>query len=328
MYYQYPLIFVFFVGALLLYFRLASIFGIVDKPNERSSHTRSTIRGGGIVFVLSVVLAWLLGAASWQLALAILLVGGVSMWDDIRPLHQLPRISAHFLATALLLLDLGNGASLGLWVPLIFFMLIGWTNLFNFMDGINGITVLYALVSLGSFALVPEMEADRHLIIFLSLSCLAFAWFNVRKKAWCFAGDVGSVSLAMVLGYLMIRLIILTGNPAYLFFFTLYGLDAVITLILRFFRGENIFLPHRSHLYQYLANEAGLPHVVVAVAYAGLQLLINGTWMYFIGLDTFRWLPSVLFMLAVILAFLLIRNQLIKKIAKKNKKNISKGSTG
>jgi len=316
MYYQYPIIFLFFMGAMLLYFRLAERYRIIDRPNERSSHTRSTIRGGGMVFVLAILLAWLLGQASWALALGILLVGGVSLLDDILPLHQLPRIAAHFLATALLLLDLGQGASLGAWIPLLFFMLIGWTNLFNFMDGINGITVLYALVALGSFALVPEMAGDRELLILLSMAALAFAWFNVRKKARCFAGDVGSVSMAMVLGYLMIKVIFLTGNPAYLFFFTLYGLDAVITLLLRLLRRENIFQPHRTHLYQYLANEAGIPHVRVSLAYAGLQLLINGIWLYGIGLESFRWLSVTVFVLLVVPGYLGFRNRLIKKNVK------------
>ncbi|WP_162344306.1 MraY family glycosyltransferase [Cyclobacterium salsum] len=319
----YLIAFLFFLGTLLLYFRLAERYRIIDKPNERSSHTQSTIRGGGMVFVLAVVLAWLMGAASWPLALAILLVGGISMWDDIRPLHQLPRISAHFLATALLLLDLGQGTQLGAWIPLLFFMLIGWTNLFNFMDGINGITVLYALVALGSFALVPEMAGERELLLLLALACLAFAWFNVRKKARCFAGDVGSVSMAMVLGYLMIKVIILTGNPAYLFFFTVYGLDAVITLLLRLFRRENIFQPHRSHLYQYLANETGIPHVQVSLVYAGLQLMINGIWVYGIGLETVHWFPAIVFVLVMIMGYLGFRYWLIKKNVKNIEKKIS-----
>ncbi|NHE59324.1 MraY family glycosyltransferase [Cyclobacterium plantarum] len=310
----YLIVFFFFMGAMLLYFSLAERYRIIDRPNERSSHTRSTIRGGGMVFVLAILLAWLQGAASWPLALAILLVGGVSLLDDIRPLHQLPRIGAHFLATSLLLLDLGQGASLGAWIPLLFFMLIGWTNLFNFMDGINGITVLYALVALGSFALVPELSAERNLLVLLALASLAFAWFNVRKKARCFAGDVGSVSMAMILGYLMVKTILLSGNPAYLFFFTIYGLDAVITLLKRLIRRENIFQPHRSHLYQYLANEAGIPHVQVSLAYAGLQLLINAIWIYGIGMETFQWIPSLAFVILVIPAFLGFRYWLIKKI--------------
>lgn len=127
------------------------------------------------------------------------------------------------------------------------------------MDGINGITVFYALVSLGTFYWVPELQADQDWILLVGLSCLIFAGFNARKKALVFAGDVGSVSMALILGYLMVKTILLTGNPWYLFFFSLYGVDAGLTLLIRLRKGENVLEPHRSHLYQFLANEKNFP---------------------------------------------------------------------
>jgi len=314
----YFIVFLLLLGAQLLYFLIADRYSIIDKPNERSSHTKPTIRGGGVVFVLAVVLAWVLGAATWPLALGILLVGIVSMVDDIRPLHQLPRISVHLLATGLLIYDISQGTSLGLWIPVLFFLLIGWTNLFNFMDGINGITVLYALVALLTFYQLPSLASDKELIVLLGLSCLIFAWFNVRKKAKTFAGDVGSISMAMVLGYLMIKLIFITQNPFNLFFFSLYGVDAGMTILLRIYRRENIFKPHRTHLYQYLANEKGYSHLSISISYAALQLLINSIWLYGIGLEEIHWLAGLIFVAVLIPVYFILRkySQSEKKIIK------------
>lgn len=303
----YFIVFLLLLAAQLLYFLIADKYNIIDKPNERSSHTKATIRGGGVVFVLAVFLSWILGVATWPLALGILLVGVVSMVDDIRPLHQLPRISVHLLATGLLIYDISQGTSLGLWIPVLFFLLIGWTNLFNFMDGINGITVLYALVTLLTFYQLPSLTSDKELILIVGISALIFAWFNVRKKAKSFAGDVGSISMAMVLGYLMIKLVFITQNPFYLFFFSLYGIDACMTIFIRLSKKENIFKPHRTHLYQYLVNEKGYSHLSISISYAVLQLLINAIWLYGIGLEEIYWIPGLIFVGVLIPVYFFLR---------------------
>lgn len=214
--------FLLLLASLLAYFQLARRYGIVDNPNARSSHSRQTIRGGGMVFVLAVILAWIGGALSAWVAMGIVLVGVVSLVDDIRGLSQWPRLLAHLAGSLALVMEWQQQTSFSLlWIPLILFLVIGWINFFNFMDGINGITVFYALVSLGTFYMVPALQDDRDWIGLVGLSCLIFAWFNARKKAVVFAGDVGSVSMALILGYLMVKIILLTGNPWYLFFFQL-----------------------------------------------------------------------------------------------------------
>lgn len=313
----YLLAFILLLGVQVLYFFIAKKYRIIDKPNERSSHTQPTIRGGGIVFILAVFLAWIMGEASWPLTLGVLLAGAVSLVDDIRPLHQLPRISVHLLATGLLIYDVSQGTALGLWIPVLFFLLIGWTNLFNFMDGINGITVLYALVSLLTFYQLPFLATDHELIALLIISCLVFAWFNVRKKAMTFAGDVGSIGMAMVLGYLMIKAIFITQNPFYLFFFSLYGVDAGFTILIRLYKRENIFKPHRTHLYQYLANEKGYSHLTISFSYALVQLMINIGWLYGIGLSEVQWLPGWIYIAVLILVYFILR-----KFSLSGKKNI------
>lgn len=277
--------FIFFMVLLLVelfYFKIADRFNIIDKPNLRSSHTQITLRGGGILFPIAVVLGFGMGYVSWALALAVLLVAVVSFVDDIRPLSQLPRLVAHLLAIGLVMYDIEIVVFGWYWLPIVAILLIGWINAFNFMDGINGITVLYALVSLVSFRFLPELAAAIPMLDVMGIACLVFAFFNLRKRAKTFAGDVGSVAMALFLGYYMVELIVASQQIGYLLFFGVYGIDAVLTIVNRLRKKENILDAHRSHLYQYLANEMGFPHVAVAVGYAVVQLLVNCFTFYLI----------------------------------------------
>src|SRR5690606_1737349 len=303
------------IGSLLLYFKIADRYNIIDKPNERSSHQSLTIRGGGIVFSIAVLLAFILGHASWPLTLAVLLVATVSFIDDIRPLSQLPRFGVHIIGALLVLYEVGLFAWPLWWGPLALFVLLGWINIFNFMDGINGITVLYSLVAIISFALLPIHAGELELLILVGISCLVFGFFNVRKKAKAFAGDVGSVAMAVFLGYFMAKTLIITQNPFYLMFFMVYGIDAAITIFYRLARKENIFLPHRTHLYQYLANELQFKHVSVSIAYAIIQLLINLLLIYGIGMEQISYFQGIVFILVCCLLYLLIRQQVLRRIS-------------
>jgi len=282
-YIQYLVLFVALVAIELFYFKIADKYNIIDKPNSRSSHTSITLRGGGVIFPIAILIAFFLDYVSWEISLAVVLVALVSFIDDIKPLSQLPRFASHVGAVLLVFYDL-NLFSEAIWLlPIVFVLLIGWVNAFNFMDGINGITVLYALVAIVSFAYLPINEANLPLLMTMALSCVVFGIFNVRKKAKTFAGDVGSISMALFLGYFMIKTIIDSGQFGYILFFSVYGIDAVVTIISRLIKKENIFQPHRSHLYQYLANEMGYSHVAVSISYAILQLGVNAIIIY---LDT------------------------------------------
>lgn len=260
----------------LIYFKIAGHYNIIDKPNHRSSHTSITLRGGGVIFPLAMLIACIAGHASISFTVAVVLVGLISFIDDIKPLHQLPRVGSHLIAVTLILYDL-NLFNTGLWcfIPLLFVLAIGWINAFNFMDGINGITVLYALVAISSFAFLYHDEATFNVLVIMGLACIVFGFFNVRKRAKTFAGDVGSVSMALFLAYFMIKIIFDAEQIGYILFFSVYGIDAVITILYRIKNKENIFKPHRSHLYQYLANEIRWPHVSVSAIYALIQLVIN-----------------------------------------------------
>jgi UDP-N-acetylmuramyl pentapeptide phosphotransferase/UDP-N-acetylglucosamine-1-phosphate transferase len=302
------------VGIELIYFKIADRYNIIDKPNNRSSHTSITLRGGGIIFPIALSIGCFLGYVSWEITLAVMLVATVSFVDDIRPLPQLPRFASHVIAVGLVFYDL-QLFSESLWLlPIVFVLLIGWINAFNFMDGINGITVLYALTAIVSFSFLSINESSLPLLITMGLSCLVFGLFNVRKKAKTFAGDVGSISMAVFLGYFMIKTILETGQLGYILFFSVYGIDAIITIVVRLKNKENIFQPHRSHLYQYMANEMGYSHVLVSFIYAGIQLLINGLVVYMEMKGDLSYFFIMGTLLTLTLIYLLIRRLVFRKM--------------
>ncbi|MEZ7514282.1 UDP-GlcNAc--UDP-phosphate GlcNAc-1-phosphate transferase [Flavobacterium frigidarium] len=298
----------------LIYFKIADHFNIIDKPNNRSSHTAITLRGGGIIFPIAIIIAFILGYCSLWVTIAVFIVALVSFIDDIRPLSQLPRFATHLIAVCLICYDL-NLFTQALWLlPIIFILMIGWINAFNFMDGINGITVLYALSAIVAFSLLDVNESNVPLLMTMGLSCIAFGIFNLRKKAKTFAGDVGSISMAVFLGYFMIKTILDTDQIGFILFFAVYGIDAVITIAKRLKKKENIFEAHRSHLYQYLANEMKYSHLTVAIAYAVTQLLLNLTLIYLHNNDNLS-LPIVLIMLlALTCVYLFVRFKIEKKM--------------
>ncbi len=303
----------------LLYFKIADQYNIIDKPNHRSSHSKITIRGGGILFPIAIIIAFLLGFVSWALTLAVVLVAVVSFMDDIKPISQLPRFGSHIIAFLLTAYDLNLFAEVFWVIPLVLILLIGWMNAFNFMDGINGITTLYALSAIVSFSFLAIHETNLPLLITMALSCLVFGFFNVRTKAKTFAGDVGSISMALFLGYFMIKTIVESGQFGFILFFSIYGIDAIITILNRIKKRENIFEAHRSHLYQYLANERGYSHILISVIYAVIQLMVNSLVIY---MDSKGILTSTVILLLLMLltfVYLGIRAVVVRKMASINK---------
>lgn len=302
--------------AILLYFRIADRFNIIDKPNERSSHTTVTIRGGGIIFPIGILLWFLFfGFVYPWFTVGLLLIALVSFLDDILTLSTKPRLAVHLLSVALLMYDLGVFQFPAYWWVLAFILIIGWINAFNFMDGINGITALYALSVLLP-ALVLNGNEDvlpQSLVVVSAISAVIFAFFNARKKAGTFAGDVGSVSMAFIIAFVMISLIMATGKWELVAFVSVYGVDAVLTIVHRLSKKENIFKPHRSHLYQYLANEMKVPHVGVSALYAFLQLMIS---FIIIKLMDSATLPLVVLAILIVLTLIytIAKSRILKSI--------------
>ena len=310
------LVFGILIALMLAYFKLADHYNIVDKPNERSSHSYITIRGGGVLFTLAALL-WFFIYGFYQvwIVAALMLVATVSFLDDILTLPSKIRILAHFAGVSVLFWQLQVFGLPWYVVILAYLFTIGWINAFNFMDGINGITAFYGLVTLASLSWVNQSIgfASRELINILILSVVIFTFFNARKKAKTFAGDVGSVSLAFILAWFMISLILTSGRWEYILFFTVYGIDSVFSILFRLSRHENIFEAHRTHLYQYLSNELDWPHVLVAAIYAVLQLVINVITINMIVSGKVWFLFVIVFLLAGIM-YLVVRFKVTKAI--------------
>ena len=274
----YIIILVLLFVAELFYFRVADKFNIIDKPNERSSHSRITLRGGGIIFYFGALAYFL--SNHWEypwFMLALTLITFISFVDDIRSTSQGLRLVFHFTAMALMFYQWGLFSLSWWWIIIALIICTGIINAYNFMDGINGITGGYSLVILGALAYINSeitTFVEPALINTVLCSVLVFCFFNFRKKAKCFAGDVGSVSIAFILLFLIGKLIIKTEDFSWIILLSVYGVDSVLTLIHRLMLHENIGLPHRKHMYQLMANELKIPHVGVSLIYMGAQALV------------------------------------------------------
>lgn len=146
------------------------------------------------------------------------------------------------------------------------------------MDGINGITGLYTLVVMGSLLYVNtkiQLFIDGSFIKYGMIASLVFLFFNYRKKAKCFAGDVGSIAIAFWIIYLFLKLILTSYSLIWLLFLAVYGVDSVCTILHRLYLRQNIFEAHRLHFYQVLSNEYKIDHRVVSLFYAIIQTIIS-----------------------------------------------------
>ena len=276
MYYLIVLVLLFL--AELFYFYIADKYNIIDKPNERSSHARITLRGGGVIFYFGVLAYFLTNHFEYPwFMLALTLVTLISFIDDIRSTSQVLRLVFHFSAMGLMFYQRGL-FSLPWWTILVALIICtGIINAYNFMDGINGITGGYSLIILGALAFINHSVvsfAEPDLIYTMLCAVLVFNFFNFRKRAKCFAGDVGAVSIAFSILFLIGRLIIQTGDFSWIVLLVVYGIDSVLTIVHRLMLHENIGLPHRKHMYQIMANELRMPHVVVALIYMMMQAIV------------------------------------------------------
>lgn len=329
----YIIIFVLLLVAELVYFRIADKYNIIDKPNQRSSHTTIVLRGGGIIFLIG---AWVWSAFfgfdyPWFLA-GLTLVAGVSFVDDIRSLPDSVRLVAQFAAAAMAFYQLDILHWEMWWIVLVALVVyVGATNVINFMDGINGITAGYALAVLVPLGLLNTnyhelatnlttnyssivssdgMFVDQSLIVASIIAALVFCIFNFRPKgkAKCFAGDVGSIGIAFIMLFLLGNVIIKTEDITWLIFLLVYGVDGCLTIIHRIMLHENLGEAHRKHAYQIMANELKIGHVKVTLLYMIMQLAVSlgfiylcpntvlYHWMYLIGALAVLAIAYVLFM--------------------------------
>ena len=329
----YIIIFVLLLVAELVYFRIADKCNIIDKPNQRSSHSTIVLRGGGIIFMIG---AWVWSAFfgfdyPWFLA-GLTLVAGVSFVDDIHSLPDSVRLVAQFAAAAMAFYQLDILHWEMWWIVLVALIVyVGATNVINFMDGINGITAGYALAVLVPLGLLNTnyrelatnlttnyssivssdgVFVDQSLIVAAIIAAVVFCIFNFRPKgkAKCFAGDVGSIGIAFIMLFLLGNVIIKTGDITWLIFLLVYGVDGCLTIIHRIMLHENLGEAHRKHAYQIMANELKIGHVKVTLLYMAMQLVVSlgfiylcpdnvlCHWIYFVGALAVLAIAYVLFM--------------------------------
>ena len=320
----------------LLYFKIADHFNIIDKPNQRSSHTRIVLRGGGIIFTIAL---WIWGLTPvpsptgegcvlglqlypWLLA-GVTLAAGISFVDDIHSLPKSLRLVVQFASMFMVFQEAGllmPVESLELTVESWFvhalivlaalIVCVGGTNIYNFMDGINGIMGGYSLAMLIPLYILNSKYTfmEESLLVVTGLSLLVFCLFNFRKKAKCFAGDVGSIGIALILTFCMVRLMMATGDVAWIVLFLIYGVDGVLTICHRFMLHENLGQAHRKHAYQLMANELKIPHVSVSTLYMALQLAVSLIAIYVIP-DTVaaHWLYLVCSGVVMAVAYVLFK---------------------
>ena len=246
------------------------------------------LRGGGIVFYVGALVYFVISGFSFPwFMLGLTLIAGVSFVDDVRSVTQRVRLVVHFMAMLLMFYQWGMLALPWWYVVVALVVCTGIINAYNFMDGINGITEGYSLIVLGGLAYVNEWVipfVDERMIYTMMVAVLVFGVFNFRRKAKCFAGDVGAVSIAFVILFLLGRLILKTGDWSYIVFLAVYGVDSVLTIVHRLMLHENIGLPHRKHMYQLMANELKISHVVVSLLYMVVQAVIVAIYLAMPGM--------------------------------------------
>jgi UDP-N-acetylmuramyl pentapeptide phosphotransferase/UDP-N-acetylglucosamine-1-phosphate transferase len=258
---------------------------ILDLPNERSSHRVPTPRGGGIAVIGSLLLAWIVlagigsvPAGVFGIALGAILLAAVSWIDDLRSLSPLARLLAQAAAGAIGLAVLPEKPGL-FSLTAIGLIWLWWINLFNFMDGIDGLAgseaaaigtglLLFATFGTGSDPALRELAAA---VTGAAVGFLVWNWSPAR----IFLGDVGSVPLGYVLGFLLLDLAV-RGYWKIALILPLYFLaDATITLARRLLRGERVWKAHREHFYQQ-ALRGGLGHAAVVRRVIAADLLLIG----------------------------------------------------
>ncbi|WP_185287512.1 glycosyltransferase family 4 protein [Chryseobacterium lactis] len=281
---EYIIVSVILLVSMLIYFKIADKYNIIDKPNHRSAHTQVTLRGGGIIFPIAFILFCLFNFNEaiheyWTFGLGLLAICTISFIDDVKTLSNKIRLSVHLIAVVLLLYFTGAFELMPFWIwPILFIMIIGTLNAYNFMDGINGMTGLYSLTTLCSLVYINReivQFTENNFIYYPLLACLVFLFFNFRKKAKCFAGDVGSMGIGFWVIGLITLLIMKTQDYKYILLLSIYGMEVVLTIMERLLLKENIFEAHRRHLYQLFANEKKVSHLLISFVYALFQLIIN-----------------------------------------------------
>lgn len=315
------LLFIFFFLTELGYFHIANHFNIIDKPNQRSLHSKVTIRGGGILFVIAVILFFIYSNFSYPyFFVGTLCVAIISFLDDIYTLSNRYRLPFQFLAILMIILELDIQEQFPLVLVIGYLIIgVGIVNAYNFMDGINGITGGYSSVILIALWIVNNYYKEfieNDFLLFVFASVLVFNFFNFRKKALCFAGDVGSISIGVIILFLITKISIIDNNPIFFLFLSVYGIDSILTIIYRLKKKENIFQAHRSHLFQIIVFQKNISHLLMSSSYALLQLIICFLVIYQLHSPfMIQYLTGFSTVIILIFSYIFIRYRILNQIS-------------
>jgi Fuc2NAc and GlcNAc transferase len=286
--------------------RHATDLNLIESPNHRSSHAHPTPSGGGIAIVVAGTLlgSWLMGfdeAKAWAVLMLGLILAAIGLQDDIKPVSAKIRFSVHMFVNGILLLAFISSSVLPLMNPgwlelagvvLLFLCGVWWLNLFNFMDGIDGLASMQAIFMLGGGAIlawgVQPQVMDSPVWNWMLVLAAAAAGFLAMNwpPARIFLGDVGSTYLGFMifaLGLMTIALGWLT-HAAWLILGALFAVDATVTLLRRMFTGQRWFEAHCSHAYQILARR-WQSHAKVTY----MALVINFLWLLPLAWCSLQW---------------------------------------
>lgn len=294
----------------LLYFFVAKKLHIVDRPNERSSHRRVVLLGAGIIFYLSMLFYALThGMAYSYFLIGLTALAVVSYVDDLHPLPSWLRLFTQM--AAVFVCFWGDIYTIEIWqIILLVVFFTGILNVYNFMDGINGMLAAYSLVVVGTFGyldLFVTPFVDIELIATVLIAILIFGFFNFRNKARCFSGDVGSIVMGLIVLFLLVRYVkalpFSGQSVSLLCLFIVFLADGILTIAKRFLAGRNILEAHREHAYETMVNELHIPHLRVSGGYALLQLLINVGYIHASDKNLYTLIVALLLVMAYGLFF-------------------------
>ena len=288
---------------------------LIDQPGERRSHGVSTPRGGGIGIVASQLLACVMGAMLMPdyavvllvFSLGLLMVAGIGWWDDHRSLPALPRLCVHVLAALMLATLVWFGSGSLIKAVFCFVLAVSLVNIWNFMDGINGLAAIQAiLVGVGAAWLLPAPYALAGWV--LAAGCAGFLPFNF-PRARIFMGDVGSGALGyLVAGLLALGLSVTDTAPVlWLMLPAAFLADSGFTLLSRMLKGEPWMQPHTQHLYQRFVKRE-YSHTVVTLGYSLFSLVGLTLAAQFSRLPLgWGWAGGVIWLAATAVAWRLLR---------------------
>lgn len=305
---------IFLLALELLYLKIADRFNIIDKPNERSSHTKVTIRGAGIIFYVAAMIYFINNDFEYPwFFLGLTLLTYISFLDDIRGVHPTARLTVHLASVLLMVYEFGIFDYPWYYLVFAFVFTVGVINAYNFMDGINGMTAFCTLIMGGLLLYVNTSinYIEQDFLIYTLLGVVVFGFFNFRKKAVCFAGDVGPAVLSLMLLFALGKLILKTGDFTYVLFLGVYGIEIGWSVARRLYQGYHIFEPHRTFLLHMLSNEVGFSSLLVSAVYGLVQLILGVSVIYIVQFDaSIQWSYSIA-ILSVLSALYLVLKQYI-----------------